>query len=75
MKLPVWEELPEQMRTESVRPYYDSLQRKRVSLLFKRVFDIVAAVILLLFLSPAFLLFAIWIKADSPGPILFRQLR
>ncbi|MEG1578715.1 MAG: sugar transferase [Oscillospiraceae bacterium] len=75
MKLPVWEELPEQMRTESVRPYYDSLQRKRVSLLFKRVFDIVAAVSLLLFLSPAFLLFAIWIKADSPGPILFRQLR
>ncbi|MEG0874742.1 MAG: sugar transferase [Clostridiales bacterium] len=75
MKLQTWDELPEQMRTESVRPYYDCLQRKRVTLLLKRILDIVVAVILLLLLFPALLIFAVWIKVDSPGSVLFRQLR
>ena len=34
-----WEELPDFMRTEAVRPYYDSLNRKKGQLFLKRVFD------------------------------------
>lgn len=31
-----WEELPEYMRKEEVRPYYEILKRKKISLIFKR---------------------------------------
>ena len=41
----------------------------------KRVFDIVASGIGLLVLSPLFLLGAVWIKLDSPGPVFYRQVR
>jgi len=41
----------------------------------KRGFDLFFSVIGLLFLTPVFLLIAIWIKLDSPGPVFFRQVR
>jgi exopolysaccharide biosynthesis polyprenyl glycosylphosphotransferase len=41
----------------------------------KRLLDLVVASSLILILAPLFLLIAILIKLDSPGPILFRQLR
>ena len=41
----------------------------------KRLFDIVASGFGLLLLSPLFLLVAIWIKLDSPGPVFYRQVR
>ncbi len=41
----------------------------------KRLFDIVAASCGLLVLSPVFLLLAVWIKADSRGPVFYRQSR
>ena len=41
----------------------------------KRLFDIVASGLGLLLLSPLFLLVAIWIKLDSPGPVFYRQVR
>lgn len=41
----------------------------------KRLFDIVASGLGLLFLSPIFIIVAIWIKIDSEGPVFFRQLR
>ena len=41
----------------------------------KRLFDIVASGCGLLILSPLFLVIAIWIKFDSPGPIFYRQVR
>ena len=45
------------------------------SYFLKRVFDITSAMILTLFFLPLLTLTAILIKLDSPGPILFRQLR
>jgi lipopolysaccharide/colanic/teichoic acid biosynthesis glycosyltransferase len=41
----------------------------------KRTFDIVASILALLFLAPFFLLFAILIKRDSPGPVFYRGER
>jgi lipopolysaccharide/colanic/teichoic acid biosynthesis glycosyltransferase len=41
----------------------------------KRVFDFLAAASLLVFLAPFLLLISLTIKADSPGPVLFKQRR
>ena len=35
-----WDKLPEDMRTEAMRPYYELLSKKRGALLAKRLFDI-----------------------------------
>ena len=70
-----WDELPDTLRTEEVEPYYNLLKQKRLSYFFKRVFDFLLAFIMLGFLSPVFLIIAIVIKADSPGPVFFRQTR
>ena len=42
---------------------------------FKRLFDFVAAVLLLSFVAAAIALAAVLIKLDSPGPAIFRQTR
>lgn len=70
-----WDELPEFMRNDEVRPYYDSLKRKQGQLILKRCFDVVCSLILIILLSPVFLIIAIWIKMDSKGPIFYRQER
>lgn len=41
----------------------------------KRLFDILASGCGLLVLSPIFIIVAIWIKLDSPGPVFYRQTR
>lgn len=70
-----WEKLPPQMQTEAVKPYYEILQKKQISLIFKRLFDIVVSIIMLLILSPVFLILAIAIKLDTEGPVFYRQVR
>lgn len=70
-----WEDLPPEMQTSEVRPYYDILWAKRGSLLVKRIFDVTAAFVLLLLLSPLFLVLAAAIKIDSKGPVFYRQER
>ena len=70
-----WQELPDDIRCESVRPYYEILASKRCDLMLKAIFDRLMAAILLIFLSPIFLVLAIWIKLDSEGPVFFRQER
>ena len=75
MILKKWEDLPEELRTDAVRPYYDILKKKQGSLVAKRVFDIVVSAIMLIVASPVFLILAIAIKLDSPGPVFYRQVR
>lgn len=70
-----WEKLPDNMRTEEVRPYYDLLKKKRCGLFFKRVFDVIVSALMLILLSPVFLVLAIAIKIDSKGPVFYRQVR
>ena len=75
MRMISWEKLPPQMQTEAVKPYYEILQKKQIGLIFKRLFDIVVSLIMLLILSPVFLILAIAIKLDSKGPVFYRQVR
>lgn len=75
MKLVKWEDLPQEMQTDAVRKYYDILAKRKGSLLIKRIFDVVCSLILLIILSPVFLILAIAIKIDSPGPVFYRQER
>lgn len=70
-----WDDLPDFMRTEEVRPYYDNLKKHEKELYLKRAFDLVAASILLILFAPVMLVVAVWIKLDSPGPVFFRQTR
>lgn len=44
-------------------------------MLAKRVFDLIFVIPGLLFLLPLMLLVALWIRIDSEGPALFRQVR
>jgi lipopolysaccharide/colanic/teichoic acid biosynthesis glycosyltransferase len=55
-----------------IKPEADRLS---VRDLLKRALDIVGSATLLLLLSPVFLVIAALIKAKSPGPIFFRQVR
>lgn len=75
MMLKKWEELPVEMQTEAVRPYYEVLAKNKGSLILKRIFDICVSSVLLLILLPIFLILAIAIKVDSKGPVFFRQER
>ena len=75
MLLKKWDDLPIFMKNDEVRKYYDVLSKKRVHLWLKRLFDIAASFILLILLSPFFLLLAIWIKMDSRGSVFYRQER
>ena len=67
--------MPEFMQCAEVRPYYDVLAKKRFSLILKRIFDVLVALLLLLILGLPMIIVAILIKLDSEGPILFRQER
>lgn len=73
--LPKWDELPDDIRIEVVRPYYDALSKRKAGLFFKRVFDIIAALDLIILLGIPMLVIAIMIKCDSKGPVFFRQER
>lgn len=75
MMLKKWEDLPVEMQTEEVRKYYDILKKKRIGLFFKRAFDVVVSLLMLIILSPVFLILAIAIKIDSKGPVFYRQVR
>lgn len=70
-----WEKLPSEMQTDEVRKYYDILRKKNFSLFWKRVFDIFVSALMLIVLSPLFLVLAIAIKIDSKGPVFYRQER
>lgn len=75
MKLKKWEDLPCQMQIPEVRPYYEMLEKKRFSLILKRLFDIAASAALLVVLLPFFALLSVIIKLDSPGSVFYRQER
>ncbi len=64
---------------DTLRPstliFSTGFRRGLISLVCKRVLDVVVSVLGLVALTPLFFLIAALIRVDSPGPILFRQLR
>ena len=70
-----WAELPEKIRNEQVRPYYDSIKNKKLDLLLKYVFDRVVSALMLILLAPVFAVIALMIKLDTEGEVFFRQVR
>lgn len=75
MRFRAWSDIPEFMQNKEVKKYYDILEKKRFSLKIKRFFDFFVSLILIIALSPIFLIVAIWIKTDSDGPVFYRQER
>lgn len=70
-----WEDLPDYMKCDEVREYYDILYRKKFSILVKRLFDYIIGFILIIILAIPMFIIAIIIKLDSPGPVFYRQDR
>ena len=70
-----YDKLPDKFKTKAVKEYYDILNKKREYLFIKRIFDIIVSSLLLIILSPVFLILAIAIKIDSKGPVFYRQER
>ncbi|MDQ8304524.1 sugar transferase [Enterococcus faecium] len=63
------------MRTEEVRPYYEILKNKKVSIILKRVFDVILSAFMLIIFFPVFIVISIAIVIDSKGGVFFRQER
>lgn len=70
-----WDDLPDFMRVDEVRPYWEILDKKRGQLVLKRLFDLVVSIILLIILAVPMTVIAVLIKRDSEGPVFYRQER
>lgn len=70
-----WEDLPEFMRCAEVREYYDILSKKKISLVLKRVFDIVVGIGVLAVTAIPMFVIGIKIGTESRGGVFFRQER
>ena len=75
MILKKWVDLPDEVRNNEIKKYYDILAKKKASLIIKRVFDVITSLTLLIILSPFLIFLAILIKIDSKGPVFYRQER
>ena len=70
-----FQKLPPQFQCAEVKEYYDILCKKQGSLILKRVLDIFASVILLVFLIIPIAVIAVIIKIDSKGSVFYKQQR
>ena len=75
MQFREWDDIPEFMQNDDVKKYYEILRKKRFSLKVKRFFDVITSFVLILLLSPVFLVLSVWIKTDSRGPVYYKQER
>jgi lipopolysaccharide/colanic/teichoic acid biosynthesis glycosyltransferase len=67
--------LPEYMQNDTVAEYMTMLEKKKTTLFFKRMLDIIVSLILIILLSPFLIISALAIKLTSKGPIIYRQTR
>ena len=70
-----WNDLPEFMRTPEVKPYWEVLRRRRGQIILKRIFDLFVAAVFFMILAIPMAVIAVIIKAEDPGPVLYRQER
>ena len=72
MLLPQFSSLPPEMQAQQVKKYFDILEHKKASLFFKRLLDIVFALLLTVILLIPMGIIAVCVKE---GPVFFRQRR
>ena len=70
-----WEKLPESLRKDEVHIYYERLRKRTLSLILKRIFDIMMSLLLILILSPFLIIISIIIKKEDGGSVFYRQVR
>lgn len=70
-----WEKLPSHMQTPQVLEYYSALRGKRLSLVLKRIMDIILSLILIVVLLIPMIIISIVVKFTSKGPVIFKQIR
>ena len=75
MLLKEWERLPQNIRKEAVKPYYNSLKSKTCSLILKRIFDIVFSVLFIIIFSPLYIVLTLAVAIDSGFPVIYKQKR
>lgn len=51
------------------------IKAKKAHFFLKRIMDFISALIGIIILSPIFIAISIWIKIDSKGPVIFKQIR
>lgn len=70
-----WNDIPDFLKIEEVKKYYDVLSHKKIDLLLKRIIDIFFSLLLLILLSPILIIISIIVKATSEGPVFYKQER
>ena len=70
-----YKDLPKEFQNDAVKKYYEIVSRKKTSLLFKRIFDIIFSILILLILFIPIIIISIAIKLDSNGSVFYRQVR
>ncbi len=70
-----YDRLPRELRCDEVKKYYDIIDKKRFSLVLKRITDVVLALLMLILLCIPMLVIAVMVKATSKGPVLYKQER
>lgn len=60
---------------KKLKPYYEILKKKKISLVLKRCMDLFGGLILLVVLVIPMAVIAVLIKVDSEGPVFYRQER
>ncbi|MBQ7964617.1 MAG: sugar transferase [Ruminococcus sp.] len=75
MLLKPFENLPDEFKNDEVKHYYDILDKKRNSLLVKRIADILLALFMIVILAIPMLVIAVIIKCSSKGPVMYKQER
>lgn len=70
-----FDKLPRKLQCDEVKKYYEILDKKRPSLVMKRVMDIILSLIMIVLLILPMAVIAIIIKLTSKGPVLYKQMR
>jgi len=68
-----YQALPDSMKNEYTKEYWEQLSSRRFSLGAKRLFDVIVSFLILAVLSPFFVILALAVKLDSKGPVFYRQ--
>lgn len=64
------------MRAEDIKiDLYKDIKCKKMQFFLKRIFDFIISLLGIILLSVVFIIVAIWVKLDSKGPAIFKQVR